>query len=231
MKILKEITTIFFDIDNTLLNHTGAEIRGIAEVQRKYFPTIDPKKFEITWKEESKRFWEEFEKGKISFTDQRVKRIQAIWQRFGKVTTIADADRLFAEYLAAYEQSWEAFPAVVETLTSLQQRGIIIGILSNGGKKQQIQKLKKLNIYHFIDPQLLIVSEEAGYSKPDQRIFQFAQDKVGKTGDEILFVGDNLMVDIISAKSFGWKAVLIDYFDKYPNAESIEELSHILKVF
>src|SRR6266571_1486235 len=126
---MKNINTIFFDIDNTLLNYTRAEEKGIFVIKEKYFPTVDQQYFIKTWQEEAKRFWQMFEQKQLSFQDQRIKRVQAIWQQLGKTITEAEGEQLFMEYLFAYEQSWEAFPSVVETLASLKQQGIKIGIL------------------------------------------------------------------------------------------------------
>ena len=56
----------------------------------------------------------------------------------------------------------------------------------------------------------IIVSEAAGYKKPDPRIFRDALELTGiSSPEQILFVGDNPHADIEGAKRFGMKTAWV----------------------
>ena len=227
---MKNISVIFFDIDNTLLNHTGAETRGIQHMQEKYFPLEDSQTFKSIWDKQTKLFWQKFERKELTFAQQRTERIKAIWQLYRKAITNEQSEKLFQEYLSSYESSWKAFPEVIDVLERLNKQGIRLGILSNGAKSQQLQKLQIMGIDQYIDPKLLVVSEEAGFAKPEAQIFQFAQERAQTSGSKILFIGDNPTVDIAPARKYGWNALLIDYFGKYPDTADIKSLAELGKI-
>lgn len=54
-------------------------------------------------------------------------------------------------------------------------------------------------------------SAEAGFSKPDERIFLAALDKSGCSPEEAVMVGDRLDNDIIPAKSLGMTAIWVKH--------------------
>lgn len=54
------------------------------------------------------------------------------------------------------------------------------------------------------------LSYEIGAIKPDPRIYQSLLDQLNCRKDEVLFVGDTLLADVIGPKSFGMSARLID---------------------
>ena len=63
----------------------------------------------------------------------------------------------------------------------------------------------------------IIVSEEAGYAKPDPRIFRDALKATGLARPEqIMFIGDNPFADIDGAKRFGMRAAWIRRAREYP---------------
>ena len=43
---MNKISTIFFDIDNILLNHSGAEEKAVVVIKKKYFPKTNIEDFQ-----------------------------------------------------------------------------------------------------------------------------------------------------------------------------------------
>ena len=88
------------------------------------------------------------------------------------------------------------------------------GIVTNGSSSQhrtcRAADLDRLAPF-------IIVSEEAGYAKPDPRIFRDALKAIGLTSPEqVMFVGDNPVADIDGAKRFGMKAAWVRRGRRYP---------------
>jgi putative hydrolase of the HAD superfamily len=121
-------------------------------------------------------------------------------------------DILLAEAMAA---TWnelvleEAIP-FDDTLPVLAavRRKYRVGILTNGFTTSQRGKIKRYRLDEYVD--FSLVSEEAGYHKPDRRLFMTALKLSGETQPErVLYVGDSLTADIQGAISAGFIPVFM----------------------
>ena len=56
---------------------------------------------------------------------------------------------------------------------------------------------------------LIVVSAEAGLSKPDLAIFNLAIKRAGCRREHAVMIGDRIDNDVMPAKSLGWKTILI----------------------
>ncbi len=81
-------------------------------------------------------------------------------------------------------------------------------ILTNGFHETQNRKLANSGISHYFSG--IITSEDAGWSKPDRRIFEYALKSVHAKKTESLMIGDDLHVDIEGAKNFGMDQVFFN---------------------
>lgn len=227
---MSKISTIFFDIDNTILNHSGAEEKAVAMIKNKYFPKINIEDFQNVWKTASKKNWKRYEVKGLSFGEQRTQRIIDVWDAFGKKISDSCAKGVFQKYLKFYEKFWKSFSHVPSVLRKINKYGIQIGILTNGNKDQQVKKMKQIGIYKFIKEDMIVVSEEVGFAKPQQEIFLHAQKLANVPGQNIMVVGDNFSVDIEPALKLNWKGVLVDHFGRKLNGKSINDFRKILKL-
>ena len=99
-------------------------------------------------------------------------------------------------------------PKLKETLTTLKNLGLKLGIVSNTFvNSSSLEKhLKQLSILDFFTVRLY--SYEFRLRKPDLEIFKVAAEKIGETVDNILYVGDRIDKDIEPAVKSGMHAVL-----------------------
>lgn len=95
---------------------------------------------------------------------------------------------------------------VKEFLVELKERGFVLGLITDGYKVTQRNKIKALDIELLFD--LIIISEEFGSEKPNLKNYEiFHQFDT----DEYYYIGDNVNKDFITPNSLGWKTVcLID---------------------
>ena len=99
-------------------------------------------------------------------------------------------------------------------LSRLNDRHVPWGIVTNGSTTQR-GKCRAAGLDRLAP--FIIVSEEAGYKKPDPRIFRDALVVTGLTAPEqVMFVGDNPEADVDGAKRFGMKAAWIRRGRQYP---------------
>lgn len=69
-----------------------------------------------------------------------------------------------------------------------------VAIITNGTTQRQKAKISKTNLNSCCEK--IIISEEVGFSKPDERIFELALNELKVQPEDALFVGDDLQKDI-----------------------------------
>jgi len=89
-------------------------------------------------------------------------------------------------------RSWETFPDVVPTLTSLRDKGLRVGILSDTGFDLR-PILDLLGLSPFVDA--MVMSFEYGVCKPATTVFLAACDQLDVSPERTLMVGDNPLTD------------------------------------
>ena len=94
----------------------------------------------------------------------------------------------------------------------LKEEGYSFYILSNF-KEKRFELLQKLypEIFNLFDG--IMLSEQCGYAKPDERIFQCLFNKYGVLPEEALFIDDG-QDNVEQAQNLGMQAIWCDNFDK-----------------
>jgi len=101
-----------------------------------------------------------------------------------------------------------------------------MGLITDGRSITQRNKLKALGIENYFTD--IIISEEFGSEKPDERNYLYFQNRY--PGLNFYFFGDNTSKDFIVPKKLGWKTICIknsgyhihtQSFDKEPVPDSI----------
>ncbi len=231
---MTDISTIFFDLDNTLVDYYGSDLTGMTALQEQFFPELTLKEFRDAWRTANIKNWALFEKGELTIEGQRVKRVQETWSVFNKDLSEPEAKNIFELYLEVFKNSVQALPFAVDVLKTLHQRGYPIGIITNGGSIEQRRKLKEMKLEEYLQPKLIFISEEVGVNKPNLEIFNKAQVASGSQPENILYVGDTFTHDIQPARSLNWQTMLIDHynfeFESVKNETRSTDLRDVLKV-
>ena len=96
---------------------------------------------------------------------------------------------------------------VLPTLIALKERGYRIGIVSNGRSVKQWEKMIRLGLHQI--PDVVVISEEVGFEKPDARIFQVALNNLKLKPGEAAYVGDTIATDVLGANTAGLFSILL----------------------
>jgi len=100
-----------------------------------------------------------------------------------------------------------------EVLESLKKRGFRIGLISNTGRTPGETIRRVLDGYGILKCfDVTVFSNEAGYIKPNRRIFEMALSGLGSEASGAVHVGDSVLLDIYGAREAGMSAIL---FNKY----------------
>ena len=112
-------------------------------------------------------------------------------------------------YMEVYSKR-KLYPEVMSVLNSLKSMGVRMGVVSNTTnprfmKENEMQAAGLKTYFEFA-----IYSSDTPYRKPHPSIFELAIENLGMKPEEILFVGDNLSLDIVGAKSVGMKSAWVN---------------------
>jgi putative hydrolase of the HAD superfamily len=174
---------------------------------------------DVTAEEISERFRSCFESApKLAFPDATEGSIGALergwWKRlvadiFQPWSPMARFDDFFDELFTYFAQpeAWTLYPEVNETLSALERRGLVLGVISNFDSRL-VQILHGLGVGpSFRD---IFVSSRVGYAKPDTQIFHAVLERYGLKPEESFHVGDSEINDRQGATNAGLRGLLVD---------------------
>ncbi|SEB37597.1 putative hydrolase of the HAD superfamily [Paramicrobacterium humi] len=206
------IRLALFDLDDTLLDHRGAVIRGIhAHVGALGAPYgVGEVDVAALWHELEDAHYHRYLSGELSFAEQRRTRALEFAAAHGIVLDPDAADAWYDDYFQHYRDSWELFDDALACLDAVEQAGARIGVITNGEAGYQQVKLAQTGLEHRFAH--VIASGTVGVAKPDPRIFQVACEAYGVSPAEALYVGDRLITDAAGAASAGLTGVWLNRF-------------------
>ncbi len=132
--------------------------------------------------------------------------LEALELEISDEATIDALEQVYAR--AAVEVLPSTVDGAAEVLAEVKRRGLRVGLISNTGRTPGYalrEILDRLGLARFID--IMVFSNEHGECKPRQSIFEALRKPLGVPFDEMLFVGDNLYVDVHGAQQCGMRAV------------------------
>jgi putative hydrolase of the HAD superfamily len=124
------------------------------------------------------------------------------------------------------------FDDVMPALDDLKKRNLKLGLISNI-EQNMTATLDKLGLSTKLDN--VVTSQDAGFTKPQPEIFQYALQKSGVSPADAVYVGDQYQVDIVGAEGAGMQGILLDRDDYYkekldcPKIKSLPELVNYLR--
>ncbi len=206
---------VFFDLDDTLLDHGHAEAAALADIHAALAEHVGHHALDDVRAayrtSNGPDLWADYGAGRITSHDLKRLRSERFLAAVG--AEALGADTFSDAYLGRYAAHWawaagarEAFLAVAACVP--------VGILTNGFIEQQRGKLARF-------PEIaraasvVVISEEAGVAKPHRAAFDgalaAAERATGLTlaPSDVLLVGDSLASDVSGAVAAGWPAVWV----------------------
>jgi putative hydrolase of the HAD superfamily len=189
------IRAVLFDLDGTLLDRRSTFRRHIELMIGRH-----PKMFGCGVNETLVN--ELLELDRNGFADRRefyssVERHLGLAAGSGSIL-----HRTFEEY---FPESCVPMSRVTDTLDSLRERGVKVGLITNGRALMQNRKVDGLGIRPHLDS--VVISDDLGVRKPDRRIFAAALEGLAVAASSAAYVGDNPEADVFGAKRSGMFAV------------------------
>lgn len=193
---------IYFDLDNTLMDHTDAEANAhqIIHSQFSEFSNVPVGDWLNAYKSINHGLWNSYQKGDIDRYELQRTRFKASMEQLG--ISSERSEEIGSEYMQAYRTCWKWIDGAEEALAKVAEL-YPVGFITNGFLETQQKKFEYLNLKRFSN--LFIISEEVGVMKPHPKVFDVATERSSTARDRIVYVGDSYSSDIIGGRNAGWK--------------------------
>ncbi len=212
---------IYFDLDDTLLDHKKAEQAGLADVHQHFdvFSDIDLDKLVDVYHHINKGLWEEYGRGEIDRHILHRRRFEETFVELGvDAAMYEEAGKVYMNY---YRNHWEWVEGAKEAYDAIAEK-YPVGIITNGFAETQWLKIEQFGFKE--TARQIVISEEVGVMKPHPKIFDHSTELVGVERESILYVGDSPTSDVKGGKSAGWQ---VAWFTSNP-IESTSELADLV---
>jgi HAD superfamily hydrolase (TIGR01549 family) len=192
------VTTILFDLDDTLFDHAGTARAALAATAARR-PTLQGVPVETLYQHYSELLEEVHPlvmTGRISYLEARQQRFARLLAPYEPTPTAAEVTQLAEQHYGHYQQLRRPMAGALALLQALKP-AYKIGIVTNNRTAEQQEKLRHLGMSHLVDA--LITSEDVGVLKPDPAIYAQALQRLGAGAAETVMVGDNWQADVVGA--------------------------------
>lgn len=204
LPVTEEICFVYFDLDDTLLDHRQAERRALEDMCSVFADQLNGHRVDhvcATYSEHNMELWRSYGDGDISKEELQRLRFERLLESLDVASVTPE--RFGTAYLDAYQQHWSLFEGAREVFESLAER-FPVGVITNGFSELQHAKMARFPAIRDA-LQTLIISDEVGYPKPDPRIFAHAEEAAGVSSDEILYIGNSYHSDVCGGYEAGWR--------------------------
>lgn len=120
---------------------------------------------------------------------------------------------------------------VLEVLRILSTGTLVRGIVTSGIMIKQAEKLLRLDLYRYLSPHALFISDQIGIAKPNPKLYLRACDDLRLPAQEVMYVGDNPLHDIDPANQVGMITVFNRRSGKYCNVVGKSRPNHEIQNF
>ena len=203
---------MLLDLDDTLLDYSGGveECWSGACVQCCTPSGLDAAALIESLKTARRWFWDDPERNRrerVNMLGAWQKIVMLAMERLGRVDERLAA--AIAEDFATRRRARERlFPEALDVLGAFRDRGIALGMVTNGDVRFQRDKIERHRLAAYFG--VIVIEGEFGAGKPDEVVFRHALDTLGGTPDTTCMVGDNLVFDVEGAQRVGITGIWID---------------------
>jgi putative hydrolase of the HAD superfamily len=152
--------------------------------------------------------------------------LRAMLRSLGAAIDEAHLDHYRDLQWQGHERDFVLREGVTDTLESLRERGLHVGMVSNIDDDQLTHLLRVAGVAPHFDS--ILSSESARSCKPHAAIFEQALERAGCPPDQALFVGDSRLADVAGANGAGLQSVLLWHRGDRPPPEDEPRARHVI---
>ena len=200
----RTIDVVLFDLDDTLHDDTAAFHGAAEEVAREVAAEhgIDALALKDAYVAEAEGFWHRLDQSQLQtrLATLREQLWGAALERLGlrDLELARGSAYRYNEYRKKY---FSVFPGTYDMLRILRERGMKLGILTNGFSETHREKIALLQLGELFDA--IFIADEVGMLKPDPMLFAHACKALKSSPMHGAMVGDRYDRDIRGALDAG----------------------------
>lgn len=190
------IKAVVFDLDDTLIAEKDYIKSGFKVVSKKFSDRYKLNEYEVF-------------KNMMMLFEQSTKNV---FNRLFENFNIEYSKENILEFIKIYREHMpdiQFFDDVIPTLNELKSKGYKLGIITDGYKETQNKKIEALNCKEIFDE--IIITDELGkeFWKPNEKSYKLMVEKLGIEFNEMIYIGDNVTKDFITANKLGIETIHI----------------------
>lgn len=194
---LVKYSLVLLDADGTLFDYDQAESLALKRAFDRHGFTYS-ENILSKYREINMHLWAEFERGRVDKDALQADRFRILFQEIGVSTAPSAFNELYLDYLAEGSFLLKGALDLCRELSLCST----LAMATNGTSRTQKKRLENSQLAPFI--RHIIVSEEAGYQKPQRGFFDYALRCCGHTErSSVIILGDSLHSDIKGGSDFG----------------------------
>ncbi len=222
------ITTILFDVDNTLIDfHECARLAIMQSFKQCKLP-FDNHILQV-FEKTNDLLWHKYDLGELT----REKLFEIRWQTiFDEVKIDYPGTKFEQIFLKNLGQQSIKIDGADEILAYLKPKYTLCAA-SNAPYALQMSRLNLSGLIKYFDH--IFISEKIGYQKPTKQFFDFCFDTLGNPQkQQVIIIGDSPIADMAGGKNYGIKTC---WFNRYATGkqsdadfciDSLEQIKDIL---
>lgn len=227
---MQHIKHVFFDLDHTLWDFEKNSALAYAKIFEENEIHLDLQKFFNYYKNINIRYWKLYRTNKISKEAMRYRRLNDVFRVMNRPASSNLINHLSKEYMSCLSTFPHLFEGTFETLEYLSSK-YTLHILTNGFEEIQTKKIKNSRIDVFFET--IICSDQAGFKKPDLKMFDFAMKKASAKKENSIMIGDSWEADILGADKYGMDVIYCNFEKEkikkpFKSITSLKELKEYL---
>lgn len=208
---------IFLDLDDTIIAYSWGAEECWERLCEEYAPRLDGVEVEalcVVLRDVRRWYWKDAERHRRGRLDLRRARRETVLHAFRElgIDDPKAATEMADSFTTEREDRVELFPGVIEALTRIRDRSDYMALITNGAARPQRRKITRFDLQRFFD--LIVVEEEFGAGKPDERVYLHCLGQLGVGPEEAWMVGDNLEWDVAAPQRLGIKGIWLDHAGK-----------------
>jgi putative hydrolase of the HAD superfamily len=220
---VKQIDTVFFDFDGTLVFHEPDSFDVISDFCTDLGQPLDDETYRQGRRTRYEYFVDPLLRDRLSDLTP-----DEFWFHFNRHLLAAigvggDLDQLAAEVTTRFadvELEYFCPPAGRQILAELKDKSYRVGLITNRENVERFHHLlDELDLWTPFD--VILASGEVGISKPQPGIFLAALERTQAEAAHSAYVGDNYWADVIGAQDAGLTPILFDPHHLFPEAECV----------
>lgn len=192
-------TTIFWDLDQTLLNFDLAMDHALRAVFAQYGLEMN-EEIAARYEAINRSYWLRLESGELTKEQVTVGRFRTLFEELG--INQVKPEEINADYQQELGNVFFYMDGAKELVTLLKEKGYRQYVVTNGVNATQASKMKRSGLDRIMDG--VFVSEVMGYPKPMKEYFDACFAALSDVSrEECILVGDSLTSDMRGAENAG----------------------------